>query len=182
MKKITISLFALSLLIISCNQTDLTNESVKIPKEIIINNSEEKIVESEVVLEVMSDSIINSIDIEIEANDQMKFNLEEIKVTSGNLVNLTLIHVGKLPITAMGHNFVLLKKGTNVAEFAVAAMAEKDNGYVPINNHDIIAYTEVVGGGSSTTISFTAPEKGEYDFICSFPGHYSIMKGLFIVE
>ncbi|HBX64839.1 MAG TPA: azurin, partial [Balneolaceae bacterium] len=26
------------------------------------------------------------------------------------------------------------------------------------------------------------PEAGTYDFICSFPGHYALMKGKFIVE
>ena len=181
MKKITLSLFALSLLLISCNETESSSENVKEPIETTIANSEETIAETEVVEDVVSDHV-NSIDIKIEANDQMKFNLSEIKVTARSVVNLTLVHVGKLPITTMGHNFVLLKKGTNVAEFAVAAMAAKDNGYVPLNTTDVIAYTEVVGGGSSTTLSFTTPEAGEYDFICSFPGHYSIMKGLFIVE
>ncbi|MEM6771051.1 MAG: plastocyanin/azurin family copper-binding protein, partial [Bacteroidota bacterium] len=27
-----------------------------------------------------------------------------------------------------------------------------------------------------------APAAGEYDFICTFPGHYGVMKGKFIVE
>ena len=29
---------------------------------------------------------------------------------------------------------------------------------------------------------FLPPKKGVYDFICSFPGHYAMMKGKFIVE
>ena len=40
----------------------------------------------------------------------------------------------------------------------------------------------MIGGGQSDTIEFDAPEPGTYDFICSFPGHYSVMKGKFIVE
>jgi azurin len=40
----------------------------------------------------------------------------------------------------------------------------------------------MIGGGEQTTITFDAPEKGVYDFICSFPGHVALMQGKFIVE
>ena len=40
----------------------------------------------------------------------------------------------------------------------------------------------MLGGGEETTIEFEAPAKGEYTFICSFPGHYALMNGKFIVE
>lgn len=123
----------------------------------------------------------NRVEITIEGSDQMKFNLSEIKVKAGDKVVLTLKHTGKLPKTAMGHNWVLLKSGTVVKDFAMEAMKAKDNEYIPEGN-DIIAHTDLVGGGEETTVEFTAPGKGEYDFICSFPGHYALMKGKFIVE
>ena len=40
----------------------------------------------------------------------------------------------------------------------------------------------MIGGGQTTSITFTAPAAGTYDFICSFPGHSGLMKGKFIVE
>jgi azurin len=116
----------------------------------------------------------------INSNDQMKFDLNEIKVKAGEKIKLTLNHTGKLPKNAMGHNFVLLTKGTDIAKFATAAMNEKGNEYVPTSG--VIAHTKLIGGGESTTIEFTAPSKGTYDFICNFPGHYAMMKGKFIVE
>lgn len=121
-------------------------------------------------------------EIVIEGNDQMKFNLSEIKVKAGETVTLTLKHVGKLPKAAMGHNWVLLKPGTDINAFGAKASKFKDNGYIPENSDAIIAHTELVGGGEETTITFEAPEAGTYDFICSFPGHYALMKGKFIVE
>jgi hypothetical protein len=48
----------------------------------------------------------------LEANDQMKYNLTELKATAGQPIKLTLKHTGKFPITAMGHNVVILKPGT----------------------------------------------------------------------
>lgn len=116
----------------------------------------------------------------INANDQMRFDTNEIKVKAGEKVKITLNHTGKLPKNVMGHNFVLLTKGTDVATFATAAMNEKGNDYIPSTG--VITHTKVIGGGESTTIEFMAPKKGTYDFICSFPGHYAMMKGKFIVE
>ena len=46
----------------------------------------------------------------------------------------------------------------------------------------IIVHTEMIGGGEETTIEFDAPEAGEYDFLCSFPAHYAIMRGKFVVQ
>lgn len=122
------------------------------------------------------------VEVVIEGNDQMKFNLSEIKVKEGQTVKLTLKHVGKLPAAAMGHNWVLLESGTDLATFAQAAMKAKDNQYVPAGSDAVIVATDLLGGGEETTIEFTAPAKGSYDFICSFPGHYALMKGKFIVE
>ena len=115
--------------------------------------------------------------------DQMRYNLSEIKVPKGAKVELTLTHGGKLPAAAMGHNFVLLKKGVNIAAFATKAMSAKASGYVhPDQKDQVIAQSEIVGGGQSTVVTFDAPEPGVYDFICTFPGHYALMKGKFIVE
>ncbi len=120
--------------------------------------------------------------LEIAGTDQMTFDKKEMHVKAGQKVTLTLKHSGKMGKNVMGHNWVLLKNGTDMAKFAEKAMPAKDNGYIPEDKSDIIAYTKVVGGGESVTITFTAPEKGTYDYICSFPGHYSMMNGKLIVE
>lgn len=124
----------------------------------------------------------NAVTIEIEGNDKMQFNLSEITVKAGQEVTLVLKHVGTMPVTAMGHNFVLLKQGVDVNAFSKDAISAKDHEYIPEGTEDVIAHTKLIGGGESDTVVFTAPEAGSYDFICSFPGHHSMMKGKFIVE
>lgn len=124
----------------------------------------------------------DKVEITIEANDQMRFNMSEIKVKEGDTVVLTLKHVGKLPKAAMGHNWVLLKKDVAMADFAKTAMTAKATDYIPEGTEDVIVHTKMLGGGEETTIEFEAPAKGEYTFICSFPGHYALMNGKFIVE
>lgn len=122
------------------------------------------------------------VEITIEGNDQMRFNKSEIRVKAGQTVRLTLKHVGQMDKNAMGHNWVLLTQGTEISEFGGAAVSAKDNDYIPEGTDQVIAHTKMLGGGETATIEFEAPEKGTYDFICSFPGHYSLMKGKFIVE
>lgn len=121
--------------------------------------------------------------ITLTGGDDMKFDLAEIKVKDGQTVKLTLVHSGKMPKAAMGHNFVLLATGTDVAKFATEAINAKDNDYIPASQKkNIIAHTKTIGGGETVTIEFKAPAKGTYDFLCSFPGHSAMMKGKFIVE
>jgi len=124
----------------------------------------------------------DKIEIVIESNDQMRFNLSEITVKQGQTVVLTLKHVGKLPKAAMGHNWVLLQPGTDLATFAMKSMKARDNEYVPTEAPEVVVNTILLGGGEETTIEFDAPAPGIYSFICSFPGHYALMQGTFIVE
>ncbi|WP_349294193.1 MULTISPECIES: azurin [Gracilimonas] len=124
----------------------------------------------------------DKVEVTIESNDRMQFDLSEIKVEAGQTVVLTLKHVGKLPKAAMGHNWVLLKQGVDIQTFGAAASKAAGNEYIPEGTDDVIVHTKLIGGGQETTIEFTAPEAGTYDYICSFPGHYALMKGKLIVE
>lgn len=119
----------------------------------------------------------------IEGADDMTFNLKELKVKAGQTVKLTLKHVGTMGADAMGHNWILLKSGTDLQQFAMDAIQAADNDYIAeAHMGDVIAHTKVIGGGEEVTIEFEAPEAGTYDFLCSFPGHFANMQGKFIVE
>lgn len=123
------------------------------------------------------------LEITIKGGDDMKFDKTTLKATAGQKIKLTLVHSGKLPKASMGHNFVLLKNGVNETDFATKALAAKDNDYIPAaSSDDIIAHTDLVGGGESTTIEFTAPARGAYTYICTFPGHSALMKGKLMVQ
>ena len=116
------------------------------------------------------------------SNDQMQFNTKEIKVKAGEKVTVTLKHVGKMAKNIMGHNFVLLTQGTDLVDFASKAASARDNDYIPEGTTEVIAHTKIIGGGETDVIEFDAPAPGTYEFLCSFPGHYGMMKGVFIVE
>lgn len=121
-------------------------------------------------------------DVTINANDQLQFDVSEVKVKAGEEITLTLNHVGKMAKNVMGHNVVVLNLGTDVNAFAQEAQKAKDSEHIPEGSDAVLAHTKLLGGGESDTISFTIDEAGTYDFICSFPGHSFVMKGKIIVE
>jgi azurin len=124
-----------------------------------------------------------TVKIALSGSDQMQYSLSEIKVKAGRSVELTLTHSGKMPAAVMGHNFVLLHAGTDAAAFAREAMSAAATSYIPAAMQDaVLASTVVIGGGETTSVTFVAPAPGTYDYLCSFPGHASIMKGKLIVE
>jgi azurin len=110
--------------------------------------------------------------VQIQANDQMRYDVTSIDATAGQKITVTLTNVGKLPKVAMAHNFVLLKAGTDVSAFALAAMTHQETGYLPPDMADkVIAASKLLGPGESDTVTFIAPAAGTYDYICTFPGH-----------
>jgi azurin len=144
------------------------------------NNEAEQ--EPETNTETMAEES-NEATLSIEGNDQMQFDKKELTVKAGQTVTLTLKHSGTMAKAAMGHNWVLLAPGTDVATFAESAVAAgEENDYVPTEGNAVIAYTKLIGGGETATVEFTAPAAGSYEFICSFPGHWAMMRGTLIVE
>lgn len=112
----------------------------------------------------------------------MQFNTNLIRVKAGEPVELTFKNVGTMPIESMGHNFVVLKPGVDIATFGGEAAAAADNQYIPKSAlSSIVAHTKLLGPGQEDKITFTL-EKGVYPYLCSFPGHFGIMQGKIVAE
>ncbi len=122
----------------------------------------------------------------IDSTDQMTFDKKEMTVAADcKEVKLTLTHSGKLAANVMGHNWVLSTTDNMQAIAQDGMQAGLDNEYLKPGDDRVIAATDIIGGGESTsiTIDVSKLEKGgDYTFFCSFPGHYALMKGKFIVN
>lgn len=114
-------------------------------------------------------------------DDQMKYNANRIEV-EGTKVKLELKHVGTMPKAAMGHNLVVLTPGTDPMTWAQGAAGAVKSDYIPDDKSKIVAHTKLLGGGESDTIEFELPGPGEYPFLCSFPGHVGLMKGVLVAK
>ncbi|MDO2948088.1 azurin [Aeromonas simiae] len=118
----------------------------------------------------------------IEADDAMKFSTDAMSVpASCQEVTVTLKHVGKLPVTAMGHNWVLAATADLQGVATDGMSAGAASGYLKEGDPRVIAHTQLIGGGESSSVTFPAKDLAGKDlsFFCSFPGHWAIMKGSF---
>ncbi|MEM7765701.1 MAG: azurin [Pseudomonadota bacterium] len=120
------------------------------------------------------------------AGDNIAYSTNALSVPSScSNVTVTLTHTGKLPKIAMGHNWVLMPESA-VEEVAMAGMgAGADANYIPADEARIVAATDLVGGGESSSATFALGDlkDGEtYVYVCTFPGHWSIMKGTFTIS
>jgi azurin len=110
----------------------------------------------------------------------LKFDASLITLKAGARVRLVFRNSDD-----MLHNFVLCAPGRGgaVGEAAMAmGVAGPAKHYVP-DSSDVLFHTALAAPGDSDTIYFTGPkEPGDYDFICSFPGHAMLMKGVLKVE
>ena len=147
-------------------------------------NKETKTQEAET--EIMGGKVFESnkensvVQITLNSNDKLRFDIEEIIVYEGQTIQLTLKHEGTMPSTAMGHNFVLKENSIPLFDFGEKAMRSVNTGYLPAEN--VIVGSTVIGGGETTTVEFKAPKKGSYDYLCTFTGHYPVMNGKVSVQ
>ena len=122
--------------------------------------------------------------VEISANDTMKYSVAMLEAKAGEQLKVVFTNAGTLPKEAMGHNWVLLKAGTDAAAFAAAAATAKDTDYIPASMADkVLAKVDLLGPKKSGEAVFTVPAAGEYVFLCTFPAHFMIgMKGTLVVK
>ena len=118
-------------------------------------------------------------------NDETYYLLEGINATTGKQIDLTLTTVSQIPPSAMSHNWLLLDPEADPETFSLESASARDNNYVaPSMQNMVMAQTGMIGGGESASVSFSAPDSaGEYDYVCTFPGHFTGgMKGILYVK
>lgn len=110
---------------------------------------------------------------------EIKFSKSQIIVAPKTMITVALTN--NSTNASMPHNIVFIEKGKG-NDVGQAGVMHKDNGYVKPNDINVIAHSKVANIGETVYVTFETPASGEYEFICSYPGHWSLMKGDFIVE
>ena len=122
----------------------------------------------------------------ITGDDKMMFGTTSFEVKAGTKVKVTLKNIGMIPKIAMGHNFVLLKKGETAFGFGPQVVVNggtQANGFIPTKGKEkILVNTKMLGPGEEDSVIFTAPEPGDYEYLCTFPGHFALMRGKMTVK
>jgi azurin len=120
--------------------------------------------------------------LKLQAGNALNYVQKELKAKAGRAVALTFENPDVMP-----HNWVLVRPGAEEKVGAAAALMVSmpdgaDRHYVP-DTPDVIVHSRLLDPGKTTTLYFTAPkEPGRYPYLCSFPGHAQLMRGVLVVE
>jgi azurin len=110
----------------------------------------------------------------------MKYDLSEFTVKAGKEIKLIFANPDFMP-----HNLVFTKpnKADSIAQQALALGAKGfAMAFVP-ESPDVLWSTTLVDHGKEEELTFTAPEaKGDYPYVCTFPGHHILMRGVMKVR
>lgn len=113
--------------------------------------------------------------------NQMEYEQTEFTVPAGEEISLTFENTATSP--AMEHNVVILTSNDDevVNRVGQAGAAAADNEYIP-DDEAVLAATGLASPGETVSMTFTAPsEPGTYRYICTYPGHYTVMQGTMTV-
>jgi azurin len=83
--------------------------------------------------------------------------------------------------TSVEHNWVLVNTPDLSAVANSGMSAGVANNYIDKSDKKVLASTKLVGGGESATVTFPTSilkTGGAYSFLCTFPGHNSVMRGV----
>ncbi|MCF0038804.1 PVC-type heme-binding CxxCH protein [Dyadobacter fanqingshengii] len=109
--------------------------------------------------------------------EEMKFSLTEFTAIAGKTIELVFENPD-----AMQHNVVVGKpKSTEIigaaADKMITAKDGAEKNYVP-NIPQVLAATPLVNPGQTFRLKFVVPDVvGDYPYVCTFPGHWRLMKG-----
>ena len=115
--------------------------------------------------------------------EQMRYDTPRLVVEAGKPFQIIFENADAMP-----HNMVFVQPGTlqAVAESVQTQAPDKldaqGRAYLPANDSRVFAATKLIEAGQKETFTVNAPgQEGEYEYVCTFPGHWAIMRGKLIV-
>ncbi|MDG2142850.1 MAG: plastocyanin/azurin family copper-binding protein, partial [Planctomycetota bacterium] len=112
--------------------------------------------------------------------EEMRYDRVTFTVKAGQPVKLWFYNPDYMP-----HNLVIGTPGSakEIGDAAAALGAEGfAKAFIP-ETASILSASKLLNFGESELIEFVAPtEPGDYEFLCTFPGHWQLMRGIMKVE
>jgi glucose/arabinose dehydrogenase/azurin len=114
--------------------------------------------------------------------EQMRYDTPRLVAEAGKAIEIIFENADFMP-----HNLVVVRPGTRDKVGTAAALMKPEDldgrgrAYIP-NTVDILSATKLVDPGQRVTLSLTVPnEEGNYEYVCTFPGHHQLMWGTLVV-
>lgn len=121
----------------------------------------------------------------IQGQPGKKFDLSEIRVSS-RCTDFTvhMLHTGKKPWQAAGHNWVLVRSQEIDAVIADGLRAGPDKAWLERGDARILAASQMLSGGEHASVTFPVARLKagtDYQYFCSFPSHAQLMRGRLVL-
>ena len=112
--------------------------------------------------------------------DELAYDVVEIRAAAGSEITIDFVNKSG----GMPHNIVFVNGDGDVNPVGIAALQASKTEYVPESELDrIFGYTSMAGPGETVSVTITVPEEpGSYPYICTYPGHFTVMQGRLIVR
>lgn len=112
--------------------------------------------------------------------EKMRYDVSEFEVQAGKPIRLIFFNPDFMP-----HNivFVMPKSADEIAMAAMQLGARGfEKGFVP-ESEKVLAASPLIDHGKEIVMEFVAPkEAGDYEYVCTFPGHHLLMRGVMKVR
>ncbi|MDB6152532.1 MAG: dehydrogenase [Chthoniobacteraceae bacterium] len=115
--------------------------------------------------------------------EQMRYDTPRMVVEAGKPFEVIFENVDMMP-----HNLVFVEPGTrqSVAEAAQTmkpdALDKEGRAYIPAKDKRVLDASKLIEAGQKEVLKLNAPKtEGDYEYVCTFPGHSVLMFGQLIV-
>jgi gluconolactonase len=107
--------------------------------------------------------------------EKLVYDIKEFTTRTGQKVTVTFKNSDFPP-----HNLLFVKPGTadEVAALAIALGGEGFAKQFRPETDNVLWGSTMLDHGQEATINFIAPAPGDYPYICTFPGHHLLMRGV----
>ena len=103
----------------------------------------------------------------------LSYDITEINAKAGTQFTLEYANESNMP-----HNVVFVNSEADINPVGIAALQALETEYIPMNMEEsMFGWTELARPGETVYLTITVPEPGTYPYICTYPGHFTMMQG-----
>lgn len=110
----------------------------------------------------------------------LSYDITEIRAKAGSTITIRYENTSNMP-----HNVVFVNERSDIQPVGVGGLRARDTEYIPQDEEllkRIFGYTALARPGFTEYVTITVPEPGTYPYICTYPGHFTMMQGDLISE
>ena len=107
--------------------------------------------------------------------DELAYDVVEIRARAGSEITVEFVNFSG----GMPHNIVFVNSDADINPVGLAALEASKTDYIPQDELErIFGYTAMAGPGETVAVTIRVPEEtGTYPYICTYPGHFTVMQG-----